>query len=132
MPYHPDDDRLTQTSAWQNPQHWPGLDPRCAACWANGWTCETGEAQAELEREEENMRIITLSAVECRAILSALFSAWVGRYLAVMFPAPVRPLYDPPLCLCGHEETEHPLRGGCAACGCLGYDAWTREGGASV
>ena len=84
MPYHPDDDRLTQTSAWQNPQHWPGLDPRCAACWANGWTCETGEAQAELDREEENN--------------------------------------GPPLCLCGHEETEHPLLGGCAGCGCLGYD----------
>ena len=47
---------------------------------------------------------------------------WIGRYLAVMFPAPVRPLYGPPLCLCGHEETEHPLLGGCAGCGCLGYD----------
>ena len=51
---------------------------------------------------------------------------FVGPYLRVMFPAPVRPLEAAPLCACGHPVSEHPMHGGCASCGCLGETVRTR------
>ena len=51
------------------------------------------------------------------------FEPWIGGYLRLMFPAPVRLLDVDPLCACGHDASEHPLDGACASCGCLGYTA---------
>ena len=47
---------------------------------------------------------------------------WVPAYLRVMFPSLTSPLETDALCACGHAVSEHPLQGGCATCGCLGYD----------
>ena len=57
-----------------------------------------------------------------------LLEPWVPAYLRVMFPVPARPLEPDTLCACGHAASEHPLQGGCAACGCAAYQAIdTRE-----
>ena len=50
MPLILDDDRLTQMAERQDPHHWPGFDPRCRACWHQGWTCPQGKAH-EGEKE---------------------------------------------------------------------------------
>jgi hypothetical protein len=42
-----------EETAWQDPTHWSGSDPRCLACWANGWPCPVGEARRWSDEQEE-------------------------------------------------------------------------------
>ena len=46
---------------------------------------------------------------------------WVGPFLRLFNATQGQSTETPqPLCTCGHPASEHPLRGACASCGCLG------------
>jgi hypothetical protein len=74
---------------WHSPQHWAGSDPRCRACWANGWPCDTGDA-LRIAQEAEEAHAMTpqlsrgaLAAQWClvSAVILALFTLPLNLFL---------------------------------------------------